>query len=102
MKLHEIIDFHETQSVDLESTMLLELILPYRKSLKTYFTDLWQCEPVVMVTSVFNAAQYGIIVPSNDFTEAVQEFAENRSDNEDTDEDVSNDIESINFDSTFL
>jgi hypothetical protein len=29
-----------------------------------------------MVTDVFNAAQYGLIVPSNDFSEAIEQYIE--------------------------
>lgn len=44
---------------------------PIRKSLYIFYKDLFGCEPVLMVTDVFNAAQYVKIVPSNEFNEAV-------------------------------
>lgn len=67
MKLHEII---EQNAIDTNS-ILIELLLPYKKSLYTIFSREYRGEPVLMVTDVFNAAQYGKIVPANDFIDAV-------------------------------
>lgn len=67
MKLHEIIAISE------ESTkgILIELIIPYKKSLKTYFERTYNSEPVLIVTDVFNACQYGFICPANEMSEAI-------------------------------
>ena len=67
MKLHEII---EQNAIDTNS-ILIELLLPYKKSLYTIFSREYRGEPVLMVTDVFNAAQYSKIVPANDFIDAV-------------------------------
>jgi hypothetical protein len=49
---------------------------PILKSLYIYYKDLFCCEPVLMVTDVFNAAQYVKIVPSNEFHEAIEMYLE--------------------------
>ena len=71
MKLHEIIEISEegTQSI------LIELIVPYKKQLLTYFEEYYMMgDPVLMVTSVFNACSYGLVVPSYEFEEAMQAY----------------------------
>ena len=67
MKLNEIISTNDKGT----DSILIEKLIPYKKSLLTYYRDLFNCEPILMVTSVFNAAQYGIIVPSNEMDEAL-------------------------------
>jgi hypothetical protein len=67
MKLHEIIKLNESHS----NAILVELLIPYKRSLLTYYTDLFCCEPILMVTDVMNACQYAKIVPANEFSEAV-------------------------------
>lgn len=70
MKLHEII----TINSDVEKSILFESILPYKRALYTYYKREFNCEPVLMVTDVFNAAQYVKIVPCNELTEAIYEY----------------------------
>lgn len=72
MKLHEIISTNEGG----DKSILTELLYPYRKSLYTYFKSYYNCEPVLMVTDVFNAAQYALIVPSNELHEAMDTYLE--------------------------
>ena len=82
MKLHEIISAME----DGTDSVLIELMIPYKKSLLTYFQDRFPGEPVLMVTSVTNACQYAKIVSSCDFEEAIcQELGVDYIDQEDTD-----------------
>lgn len=69
MKLYQIIEAFEANK-----SVLIELIAPYKKALNIYFSSYYNCEPMLMVTSVMNAAQYAIVVPSNDFSEAVSEW----------------------------
>ena len=71
MKLFEIIEICEegTQSI------LIEMLIPYKKQLLTYFEKYYiMGDPILMVTDVFNSAQYGIIVPSYEFDEAMQTY----------------------------
>ena len=49
-------------------------LYPIMKSMYIFYKDLFNCEPVLMVTDVMNAAQYIKIVPSNEFNEAVCEY----------------------------
>jgi len=67
MLLNEIITINDKGT----DAILIEKLIPYKKSLLTYYRDFFNCEPILMVTSVFNAAQYGIIVPSNEMDEAL-------------------------------
>ena len=68
MKLYEIIEIMNNQH---ETSVLTEELFKYKRSLYTYFKDLFCCEPVLMVTSVTNATQYARIEPSNEFNEAI-------------------------------
>ena len=49
-------------------------LYPIRKSMYIFYKDLFNCEPVLMVTDIYNAAQYIKIVPSNEFNEAVCDY----------------------------
>lgn len=70
MKLHEIIAISEEGTTGI----LIELIIPYKKSLKTYFERYYNSEPVLIVTDVFNACQYGFICPANEMSEAIETY----------------------------
>jgi hypothetical protein len=96
MKLHEIIETMEKPGFSIAT----ELLYPYRKSLLAYYTDIFCCEPVLMITDVFNVGAYGRIVPSNDFLEAIEEYVGH--DPELSDEDREGAIEVINFNSRML
>ena len=67
LKLHEIIELNEKP----HTSILIELLIPYKYSLYTYYKDYFCGEPVLMVTCVCNAVQYGKIVSSQDFTDSV-------------------------------
>lgn len=67
MKLHEII----TAMEDPTDSVLIEKMIPYKKSLLAYFSSRFTSEPVLMVTSVFNAAQYGRIEPAGELNDAI-------------------------------
>lgn len=95
MKLYEIIKTNESG----HNSILTELLHPYKKSLYTYYKDLFQCEPVLMVTNVFNACQYALIVPSNEFIDAIYTYLEN---SDLTEEEKTEQIELINFQSILL
>jgi len=96
-KLHEIIAINSKGT----DSILIELLHPYKRSLLTYYTDLFCCEPILMVTSIFNAAQYGIIVSSNEFSEALEYYIENDLENEDY-EMKESERETISFNSIML
>ena len=66
LKLHEIIELNEEDT----NAILIELLLPYKKSLLTYYSNYFASEPALMVTAVMNAAQYGKIVPSDELWDA--------------------------------
>ena len=73
MNLSQIIEINDngTQSI------LVEILHKYKKSLYTYYKNYCNCEPMLMVTDVFNAAQYALIVPSNEFNEAIDIYLQN-------------------------
>jgi hypothetical protein len=89
MQLHTIIENLE----GLKNAVLIEKMIPYKKSLQTYFNAQFNDEPMLLVVSVSNAAQYAIICPCSETFEALQSF-----DNTLTDED----IETILFNSMLL
>jgi len=67
MKIHEII----TALEDPTQSVLIEKMVPYKKSLLAYFSSRFTSEPVLMITDVFNAAQYGRIEPAADLNDAI-------------------------------
>jgi hypothetical protein len=73
MKLHEIIEMNENPV----TSLLIEKLIPYKNSLLIYYKEYFTSEPMLMVTDVMNAVQYAKIVPSNEFTEALEEYIEN-------------------------
>lgn len=95
MLLHQIITTLEPGN----KSILVEKMMPYKKSLYTYFKDYYCCEPILMVTDVFNAAQYGQIVPCNEFNEAIDIYLQ---DSDLTDEEKEEQNELISFNSIFL
>lgn len=99
----EFIELNEAHTTAIEYSQFA----PIKKSMYVYFKDLFGCEPVLMVTSVSNAAQYVKIVPSNEFTEAICAFLGCDyiidDENEDGfDEDLFAQYETINFNSKLL
>lgn len=70
LNLSQIIEINS----DPQKSVLFESVNPYLKSLYVFYKDLFCCEPILMVTDVFNAAQYVKIVPSDDFNEAVCDY----------------------------
>lgn len=70
MLLHQIIKLSEEG----KTGILIELIQPYKKSLSTYFERYYTSKPALVVTAVFNAAQYGFICPSDEMQEAIETY----------------------------
>lgn len=95
MLLHQIIATNDKGT----SSINTKILHPYKKSLYTYYKDLFCCEPVLMVTDVFNAVQYAVIVPVNEFSEAIDVYINACSL---TDEDKMNQTELISFQSIML
>ncbi len=95
MLLHQIIETNDNGT----SALLTEMLYKYKKSLYTYYKDLFCCEPVLMVTTVFNAAQYALIVPSNEFNEAIEHYLQNE---EMTDQEKEEQNELTSFQSIML
>jgi hypothetical protein len=103
MKLHEIIEINE----DHEKSVLIEKMIPYKKMLYTYFQRQFSSEPILMVTEASNAAQYAKIVPIAEFAEAVCAYMGvgyviEDSEEEDFDEDLFAQYETICFNSRIL
>jgi hypothetical protein len=97
MKLYEILALNEVPT----KSLLFDEMQPYLKSLYVYYKDMFCCEPVLMVTDLFNAAQYVKIVPSNDFNEAICEYLEDYACNNEENENYAY-FETINFNSRLL
>jgi hypothetical protein len=100
MLLHEIIE----KNIEPQTSILIEEIFKYKKSLLTYYANEFpRDEPILMVTSVSNAAQYGKIVPSSEFNESLCEYLGvdyiSEPDEEGYDEDLFSDYETISFNS---
>lgn len=95
MLLHEIIQKCEEG----KDSILTEILYKYKKSLYTYFKSYYNCEPVLVVTDVYNACQYAFIAPSNEFNEAIENYLE---DENMSDEDKHAEIETISFNSIML
>ena len=89
MQLNQIIKRLESN----KEAVLVELLLPYKKSLLTYFSAYFSSEPLLLVISVSNAAQYATVCPCDEIHEALESY-----DDELTDEDK----EVILFNSIFL
>lgn len=70
MKLHEIIALND----EAKKSILIELLIPYKKLLLAYYKREFLAEPILMVTSVSNACQYGKIVSANELDEAICEY----------------------------
>ena len=105
MKLHEIIALNGNANELLNGSYICtEKFMPYKKSLLTYYRDLYGCEPVVMVSSVFNVGAWGRIVPADLLTECVAAYltddvCESVSD---PDDEKFGEYETIMFNSIFL
>ena len=70
MNLTQIITANEDSTTSIEFSQINK----YKKSLYTYYKNLFCCEPILMVTNIFNAAQFCKIVPSNEFTESICQY----------------------------
>lgn len=103
MKRAEFIELNEVHTTAIEFSNLY----PIKKSLYIYYKDLFCCEPVLMVTDVFNAAQYVKIVPLNEFNESIYAYLDvpyiiEDENEEGFDEDLFAQFETINFNSKLL
>lgn len=98
MKLAEIILKNDNENVSFN----YEILHPYLKSLYTYYKDFFCCEPILMVTDVFNACSYAKIVPSNEFTDCVCEYLNIESHEIENNDDHLVNFETINFNSKML
>lgn len=98
MLLHEIIQKNEEDKY----SILYELLHPYLKSLHTYYKDLFDCEPILMVVSVSNAAQYAKIVSSEDFEDSYRRYCSLNFEHGMTEKQFQKYFETVNFNSKFL
>lgn len=92
MLLHEIISTNDQGT----SSILCELLFKYKKSLCTYYSRYYNSELILMVTTVFNAAQYALIVPANEFHEAIDAYLQG---SDLTEEERGQEMELISFQS---
>ena len=72
MRLHEIIEINDIGT----DAILIESMEPYKNQLFTYYSNHYESEPVLMVCTVFNAAQYALIVPINEIHDAMAIYLE--------------------------
>ena len=98
MKLHEIIKSNSVKTTAIEWGQ----IAPYLKSLNTFYKDLFCCDPIVMVVSVSNAAQYVKIVPCDEFNACVCDYIGCEEHEIENSDDLLAQFETINFNSKFL
>ncbi len=103
MNLSEIIETNEIHTISISTEQLIK----YKKSLLVYYTDLFCCEPILMVTDVFNVGSFAKIVPSSEFNEAIYAYMgvpyiEQDENEEGFNEDLFAQYETINFNSIFL
>jgi hypothetical protein len=98
MNLSEIITANEDPAKEIE----IGQIRPYKKSLLTYYTaQAGRGEQIVlMVTTIFNAAQYGKIVAGSELDEAANAYL--NADESLTEEDKETAKETIFFNSIAL
>lgn len=96
MKLFEIIAANENHT----QSILIEKMIPYKKSLFTYYSRYFgnRNEPLLMVVSVSNAAQYGKIVPANEFGDAISAYLDDYNCSDETSENYA-EYETIYFNS---
>jgi hypothetical protein len=87
---------------DKKTSLLYESIHPYLKSLYTFYKDAFNCEPVLMVTDVYNACQYVKIIPANDFNEAVCNYIGCQEHEIQNNDNFLDQFETINFNSKML
>jgi len=92
MNLSQIISTNDNGT----QAILTEILFKYKKSLFTYYSRYFNCEPILMITDVFNAAQYALIVPANEFNDAIDTYLEGNDMNE---EERENERELISFQS---
>ena len=97
MKLHEIIECFDSGTTAVE----IEHVLKYKRSLLAYYRDMYNGEPIFMVTSVTNNSCYGIVVPANDFPDALDVWMEASGTERDS-QDWEDECETINYNSKFL
>jgi hypothetical protein len=101
--LSDIIQANECPTTAIDTSILFA----YKKALYVYYKDLFCCEPVILVTTVFNAVSYAKIVPYAEYYEAICEFlavpyiVEDKTE-EGYNEDIFSQYESINFNSKLL
>lgn len=59
---------------DLSQKILWEKVAPYAKMVNTYFEASFGCDVAFWAIDVYNAAQYGYIVPLNELTETIENY----------------------------
>jgi hypothetical protein len=92
MKLHEIIEQNEKR----DTSIIIEEIAKYKKSLLTIFGY----DAILMVTDVFNAAQYAKITPADTFEYQVELYIDTLPDLSTNERDEQKEL--IMFNSLFL
>lgn len=99
MKTKDLIRENDKCIEELSQSILVEEILGKRKSLYAYYKDQFGCEPILLITDIFNAAQYGFIVPESQFLEYANDYADKNSTSEDDKEQY---VETMLFNSARL
>lgn len=98
LNLSEIITTNKVET----SSILIELMQPYFKSLYTYYKSAFCDEPVLMVTSITNTTSYARIVPANEFKECIEAYIGTECIENENSEDLLNEYETIAYNSKLL
>ena len=69
MNLQELISaFKNNESASYEK------VYPYKKLLYAYYKEVYMCDPVLIVTDVFNAVQFVAVCPFTDVTDWISDY----------------------------
>lgn len=69
MHLQELINaFNNNESVSYEK------VYPYKKLLYAYYKEVYMCEPVLIVTDIFNAVQFVAVCPFTEVTDWINDY----------------------------
>lgn len=72
IRLHQIVELNSEPG----KAILIESMMPFFRQLYKYYKALHGQEPVLILTAVFNAAQYGFIAPESLVHTAVEKWVE--------------------------
>lgn len=90
-------------SFDSLQSIQWEQVAPYKKLLYVYYKNIYNCDPIFMVTFLSNAICAGYIVPAENFDEYIfEELGISSIDIEDEESESFSNYETISVNSKFL